>query len=122
MVNVEINPENQTILSTEKLKLKAVVSNETGNVTYQWSVNGENVTGATNDAFIFDPEYTLGDFTVGVYVEDEEPSNATAETTVSVVSGVVVKDAIEVLKDKIDVANTKLDSVKATLVDIDDAL
>lgn len=128
MVEVEINPKNQTILLTEKLTFKAIVSNATGNVTFQWSVNGENITEATNDTFLFDSGYTPGEFTIGVYVEDEE-GNATAETVVSVVSGVVVKDVIdsvltkiEVLKDKIDVTNTKLDSVKMVLDDIDDAL
>ncbi|MGB9856387.1 MAG: hypothetical protein ACPLKS_07630, partial [Caldisericum exile] len=115
MVEVEISPENQTILLTEKLTLKAVVSDETGNVTYQWSVNGENVADATNDTFLFDPEYTLGEFTVGVYVEDEEPSNDTAQTTVTVVSGVAVKDAISDVK-------TTLNSVLAELEDIETQL
>ncbi|MGB9856486.1 MAG: hypothetical protein ACPLKS_08130 [Caldisericum exile] len=149
MVNVEINPTNQTILLTEKLTLKATVTNGTGNITYQWSVNGENATNATEDTFLFDPQYVLGEFTVGVYVEDEE-GNATAETTVNVVSGTTVKNAVEDVKTKLDdvlatlgdietqldnvntaiealngktdTANVKLDSVDATLKNINDAL
>jgi hypothetical protein len=89
--SINIVPNNPSILGIEKIKLTLDIEN----ATYQWAVDGTNVSGANEATYILDKQ-AVGEFEVKIYYSDDD-GDLTDTIIVTVYSEYSLLDEVEAL-------------------------